>query len=68
MVIGGLGSIGGAVAAAIAFGLTQVFSSLLSPTLAVTAPYLLLFFVLLWRRKASVVEGSDDGGPAGRLG
>src|SRR5271156_4481287 len=49
VVIGGLGSIGGAIAAAVAFGLTQVFGSLLSPTLAVTAPYLLLFFVLLWR-------------------
>jgi len=49
VVIGGLGSIGGAIAAAVAFGLTEVFGSLLSPTLAVTAPYLLLFFVLLWR-------------------
>ena len=49
VVLGGLGSIGGAIAAAVAFGLTQVFGSLLSPTLAVTAPYLLLFFVLLWR-------------------
>jgi len=49
VVIGGLGSIGGAIAAAVAFGLTQVFGSLLSPTLAVMAPYLLLFFVLLWR-------------------
>src|SRR5271168_4892706 len=48
VVIGGLGRIGGA-AAAVAFGLTEVFGSLLSPTLAVTAPYLLLFFVLLWR-------------------
>ena len=44
-----IGSIGGAIAAAVAFGLTQVFGSLLSPTLAVMAPYLLLFFVLLWR-------------------
>jgi branched-chain amino acid transport system permease protein len=49
VVIGGLGSIGGAIAAAVAFGLTQVFGSLLSPTFAVMAPYLLLFFVLLWR-------------------
>jgi branched-chain amino acid transport system permease protein len=49
VVIGGLGSIGGAIAAAVAFGLIQVIGALLSPTLAVTAPYLLLFFVLLWR-------------------
>jgi branched-chain amino acid transport system permease protein len=49
VVVGGLGSIGGAIAAAVVFGLIEVFGSLLSPTLAVTAPYLLLFFVLLWR-------------------
>ncbi len=49
VVIGGLGSIGGAIAAAVAYGLIQVLGSLLSPTLAVMAPYLLLFFVLLWR-------------------
>ncbi len=49
VVIGGLGSIGGAMAAAVAYGLIQVLGSLLSPTLAVMAPYLLLFFVLLWR-------------------
>ncbi|MDR3453401.1 MAG: branched-chain amino acid ABC transporter permease [Rhodoferax sp.] len=49
VVIGGLGSIGGAIAAAVVYGLIQVIGTLLSPTLAVTAPYLLLFFVLLWR-------------------
>jgi branched-chain amino acid transport system permease protein len=49
VVIGGLGSIGGAMAAAVAYGLIQVLGSLLSPTLAVMAPYLLLLFVLLWR-------------------
>jgi branched-chain amino acid transport system permease protein len=49
VVIGGLGSIGGAIAAAVAYGIIQVLGSLLSPTLAVTAPYLLLFVVLLWR-------------------
>jgi branched-chain amino acid transport system permease protein len=49
VVIGGLGSIGGAIAAAVVFGLIQVLGTLLSPTLAVMAPYLLLFFVLLWR-------------------
>ena len=49
VVIGGLGSIGGAIAAAVVFGLIQVVGALLSPTLAVMAPYLLLFVVLLWR-------------------
>ncbi len=49
VVVGGLGSIGGAIAAAVAYGLIEVLGSLISPTLAVTAPYLLLVFVLLWR-------------------
>ncbi len=49
VVVGGLGSIGGAIAAAVAYGLIEVFGSLVSPVLAVTAPYLLLVFVLLWR-------------------
>lgn len=49
VVIGGLGSIGGAIAAAVVYGFIQVIGALLSPTLAVMAPYLLLFFVLLWR-------------------
>lgn len=49
VVIGGLGSIGGAIAAAVVYGLIQVIGTLVSPTLAVMAPYLLLFFVLLWR-------------------
>ena len=49
VVIGGLGSIGGAIAAAVVYGLIQVIGGVLSPTLAVIAPYLLLFFVLLFR-------------------
>ena len=49
VVIGGLGSIGGAITAAVVYGLIQVIGSLISPTLAVMAPYLLLFFVLLFR-------------------
>lgn len=49
VVIGGLGSIGGAIAAAVVYGFIQVIGAILSPTLAVLAPYLLLFFVLLWR-------------------
>ena len=49
VVIGGLGSIGGAIAAAFVFGFIQVIGTVVSPTLAVLAPYLLLFLVLLWR-------------------
>jgi branched-chain amino acid transport system permease protein len=49
VVIGGLGSIGGAIAAAVVYGLIEVLGSLVSPTLAVTAPYLLLVLVLLLR-------------------
>lgn len=49
VVIGGLGSIGGAIAAAVVYGFIQVLGALLSPLLAVMAPYILLFVVLLWR-------------------
>ncbi|HMC14965.1 MAG TPA: branched-chain amino acid ABC transporter permease [Albitalea sp.] len=49
VVIGGLGSIGGAIAAAVVYALIQVIGTVLSPTLAVISPYLLLFIVLLWR-------------------
>lgn len=49
VIVGGLGSIGGAIAAAVVYGFIQVFGTMVSPTLAVLAPYLLLFFVLLWR-------------------
>jgi branched-chain amino acid transport system permease protein len=49
VVIGGLGSIGGAIAAAFVFGFIQVVGTVVSPALAVLAPYLLLFLVLLWR-------------------
>jgi branched-chain amino acid transport system permease protein len=49
VVVGGLGSIGGAIAAAIAYGFIEVLGSLMSPVVAVTAPYLLLVAVLLWR-------------------
>jgi branched-chain amino acid transport system permease protein len=49
VVIGGLGSIGGAIAAAVAYGIIEVLGSLVSPALAVTAPYLLLVLVLLLR-------------------
>lgn len=49
VVIGGLGSIGGAIAAAVVYGFIQVIGAVISPTLAVLSPYLLLFVVLLWR-------------------
>jgi branched-chain amino acid transport system permease protein len=49
VVVGGLGSIGGAIAAAVVYGFIEVMGSLVSPVLAVTAPYLLLVVVLLWR-------------------
>jgi branched-chain amino acid transport system permease protein len=49
VVVGGLGSIGGAVAAALVYGFIQVIGTVLFPSVAVLAPYLLLFAVLLWR-------------------
>jgi len=49
VVVGGLGSIGGAIAAALVYGFIQVIGTVLFPSLAVLAPYLLLFLVLLWR-------------------
>jgi len=49
VVVGGLGSIGGAIAAAVVYGFIQVIGSVMFPSLAVLAPYLLLFGVLLWR-------------------
>jgi branched-chain amino acid transport system permease protein len=49
VVVGGLGSIGGAIAAAVVYGFIQVIGTVLFPALAVLAPYLLLFVVLLWR-------------------
>jgi branched-chain amino acid transport system permease protein len=49
VVVGGLGSIGGAIAAAVVYGFIQVIGTVLFPPVAVLAPYLLLFGVLLWR-------------------
>lgn len=49
VVVGGLGSIAGAIAAAVVYGFIQVIGTVLFPSIAVLAPYLLLFFVLLWR-------------------
>ncbi|MBB3181345.1 branched-chain amino acid ABC transporter permease [Variovorax sp. Sphag1AA] len=49
VVVGGLGSIGGAIAAAVVYGFIQVIGSIALPSVAVLAPYLLLFVVLLVR-------------------
>ncbi len=49
VVVGGLGSISGAIAAAVVYGFIQVIGTVLFPAVAVLAPYLLLFAVLLWR-------------------
>ncbi len=49
VVVGGLGSIGGAIAAAVVYGFIQVAGSIVLPGVAVLAPYLLLFVVLLVR-------------------
>ena len=47
VVIGGTGSIAGAIVAALLFGFTQVAGSVLLPDLAALAPYVLLMVVLL---------------------
>jgi branched-chain amino acid transport system permease protein len=49
VVIGGLGSIGGAITAAVVYGFIQVIGTVLVPAIAALAPYVLLFVVLLWR-------------------
>jgi branched-chain amino acid transport system permease protein len=47
VVIGGTGSIGGAIVAALLFGLVQVAGSVFLPNLAALVPYILLMVVLL---------------------
>jgi len=47
VVIGGTGSIAGAIVAALLFGFVQVAGSVFLPDLAALAPYVLLFIVLL---------------------
>jgi branched-chain amino acid transport system permease protein len=49
VVIGGLGSIGGAVVAALIYGFIQVIGSVAVPEFAVLLPYMLLLGVLLLR-------------------
>ncbi len=49
VVIGGLGSIAGAIIASVVYGFIQVLGMVAFPGVAVLAPYLLLFLVLLLR-------------------
>lgn len=49
VVVGGLGSISGAIAAALLYGFVQVVGAVLVPAAAAVVPYLLLAGVLLWR-------------------
>ncbi len=49
VVVGGLGSIGGAITAAILYGIIEVVGTTLIPDIAVLLPYILLIVVLLWR-------------------
>ena len=47
VVIGGTGSIGGAIVAALLFGFMQVAGSVFLPNIAALVPYILLMVVLL---------------------
>jgi len=49
VVIGGTGSLFGAILASILFGFVQTFGAVHTPGLAVLLPYLLLICVLVWR-------------------
>lgn len=49
VVIGGLGSIGGAIVASVLYGFIQVIGVVYFPKIASLVPYFLLFLVLIWR-------------------
>lgn len=49
VVVGGVGSVGGAMVAGMALGIIQTVSTVWSPSFAVVVPYLALLVVLLWR-------------------
>ncbi|MBZ5738401.1 branched-chain amino acid ABC transporter permease [Nocardioides mangrovi] len=49
VVIGGIGSIGGAMVAGMGLGIIQTVSTVWSPSVAVVVPYVALVVVLLWR-------------------
>jgi branched-chain amino acid transport system permease protein len=49
VVVGGIGSIGGAMLAGMGLGIIQTVSTVWSPSFAVVVPYLALVVILLWR-------------------
>jgi branched-chain amino acid transport system permease protein len=49
VVVGGIGSVGGAMVAGMGLGIIQTASSVWSPSFSVIVPYLALVVVLLWR-------------------
>jgi branched-chain amino acid transport system permease protein len=49
VVVGGIGSIGGAMIAGLGLGLIQVMGNVWLPSAAALVPYALLIVVLLWR-------------------
>lgn len=49
VVVGGIGSIGGAMVAGMGLGIIQTVSTVWSPSIAVVVPYVALVVVLLWR-------------------
>jgi branched-chain amino acid transport system permease protein len=49
VVVGGLGSIGGAMAVGMALGLLQIMGNVWVPSVAALVPYALLISILLWR-------------------
>lgn len=49
VVVGGIGSIGGAMVAGMGLGIIQTVATVWSPSFAVIVPYLALTIVLLWR-------------------
>ena len=49
VVVGGIGSIGGAMVAGLALGVIQIIGNVYLPSVAVLVPYMLLIVVLLWR-------------------
>lgn len=49
VVVGGIGSVGGAMAAGLLLGLVQIMGNVWLPSVSVLVPYALLIVVLLWR-------------------
>ena len=49
VVVGGIGSIGGAMVAGLGLGVIQIIGNVYVPSVAVLVPYMLLIVVLLWR-------------------